>query len=238
MAKLNYEHVFSSAGFSGEQFDVAQGPADTGIIDVLLSVGDGALTEDAPHVLVSTGALGGARVLDISGLEVESAAKGGQALDGRFFYFSVQNTDILTNSITVSGGATINGDATFAISTEGDYLFHHVSGGVWRCNILPRPSEKLATLARVSFASTDWDAGVTKDTIKIIQTGTPAAGEVGPHDVTAYGSYVVQVINTDSTPDELVDVEIQFSSNGDITLKKAAKAPDFNGVAIIVGTLD
>jgi len=237
MAKLNYEHVFSSAGFSGEQFDIAAGPADTGIIDVLLGVGDGALTEDAPHVLTSTGVLGGARTLDLTGLESESAAKGGQALDGRFFYLSVQNTDILTNSITVSGGATINGNGNFVISTEGDYLFHHVSGGVWRCNILPRPSEKLATLARISFTSADWAAG-TEDMIKIVQTGAAGAGEVGPHDITASGSYIVQVINEDLTPDEQVDVEIQYASNGDITLRKARKAPDFNGVAIIVGTLD
>jgi len=237
MAKLNYEHVFSSAGFSGEQFDIAAGPADALIIDGLLSVGDGLLTEDAPHVLVSTGALGGARVLDLTGLEAESAAKGGQALDGRFFYLSVQNTDILTNSITVSGGATINGDATFVIAIEGDYLFHHVTGGVWRVNLLPRPSENIATLARVPFASADWDAGVV-NMIKVIQTGTPGAGEVGPHLITVAGTYVVQVINTDLTPNELVDVEIQYAANGDVTLRKAQKAPDFNGVAVLIGTMD
>ena len=237
MAIAHYTHIFSAAGFSGEQFDIAAGPEDTGIIDVLLSVGDGALTEDAPHVLISTGSLGGARNLDISGLESESAEKGGQALDGRFFYLSVQNTDITTYSITVSGGATINGSATFTISNEGDYLFHHVTGGVWRVNILPRPAEKLATLARIPFTTSDWTSG-TADMIKILQTGSPAAGEVGPHDITVAASYVVQVINTDLTPDELVDVEVQYAANGDITLRKAKKAPDFNGVAIIVGTLD
>lgn len=237
MAKLNYEHVFSSAGFSGEQFDIAAGPADVGIIDVLLSVGDGALTEDAPHVLITSGALNGSRNLDISGLEAETAAKGGQALDGRFFYLSVQNTDILTNSITVSGGATINGDANFTIATEGDYLFHHVSAGVWRVNVLPRPSEQLATLARVTFDSADWAAG-TVDHIKVLQTGTPSAGEVGPHDITASGSYVVQVLNTDMSPNELVDVEIQYAANGDITLRKARRAPEFSGVVVVVGTLD
>jgi len=237
MAKLNYEHIFSSAGFSGEQFDIAAGPADDGIIDVLLSAGDGALTSDAPHVLVSTGPLGGNRVLDISGLESESASQGGEALDGRFFYLSIQNTDILTNSLTVSGGSTINGSSTFVINTEGDYIFHHVSGGVWRCNILPRPSEKMATLARVDFTSSDWSAG-TRDMIKVLQTGTPGAGEVGPHEITAYSSYIVQVINTDLSPSEQVDVEIQYSSNGDITLRKARRAADFNGTVLILGTLD
>ena len=171
MAKLNYEHVFASAGFSGEQFDIAQGPADSGIIDTLLSAGDGHLTEDAPHVLTSTGDLGANRVLVISGLEAESAARGGQALDGRFFYLSVQNTDILSHSLTVSGSSTVNGDATFVIKTEGDYLFHHVTGGVWRVNILPRPSEKLATLARVNFTAADWALGV-KDAIVVLQHGT------------------------------------------------------------------
>jgi len=237
MAKLNYEHVFSSAGFSGEQFDIAQGPADAGIIDVLLSVGDGLLTDDAPHVLVSTGALGGARVLDITGLEAETAAKGGQALDGRFFYLSIQNTDIISNNLTVSGGATINGDASFTIATEGDYLFHHVSGGVWRCNILPRPAEKLATLARVDFVAADWAAGV-QDAIDVIQDGTAGAGEIGPHNITSPGPYIIQVVNTDLTPVELVDVEVQFNGSGDITLRKARKAPEFNGTIVIVGTLD
>lgn len=239
MAKIFYEHILAGAGFSGEQFNIAAGPANTALIDVLLSVGDGALTEDAPHVLVSTGALGGARALDISGLEVESAGKGGQALDGRFFYLSVQNSDISgTNTLTISGTTTINGSATFVIDSTGDYLFHHVTGGVWRVNSLPRPEEPIATMTRVPFASTDWDAGATKNTIKILQTGTPAAGEVGPHALTAKPSYVVQVINTDATPDEQVDVEIQFASNGDITLKKSGLGADFAGVAVIVGTMD
>jgi hypothetical protein len=244
MAQINYAHVYAGAGFSGEQFNIAAGPADTSIIDVLLSVGDGALTEDAPHVLVSTGALGGARALDISAMEVESAAKGGQALNGRIFYLSVQNSDISgTNTLTISGTTSINGSATLVISNTGDYLFHHVSGGVWRVNVLPTPAEKLATMARVSFAASDWDAGASKNTIKVLQTGTPAAGEVGPHLVTPYGSYVVQVINTDLTPEwqhrlVLVDVEIQFAPNGDITLRKSPKAADFAGVVLIVGTLD
>jgi len=237
MAQVNYTHVFSSAGFSGEQFDIAAGPADALIINGLLSVGNGLLTEDAPHVLISTGALGGARILDISGLESESVAKGGQALDGRFFYLSIQNTDILSNSITVSGGATINGSATFVISTEGDYLFHHVTGGVWRVNLLPRPSEKIATLARVPFAAADWALGIV-NAVKVIQTGSPGTGEVGPHLITVAGTYVVQVINTDLTPNELVDVEIQYAANGDVTLRKAQKAPAFNGVAVLIGTMD
>lgn len=316
MAKLNYEHVFAAAGFSGETWDISKGhdlsytsdalqvttivgtkrftlgtgafpswfipgkvfetnsgpnpgpftiktrissteievfgsvvletgvtmvfdgSKDTAIQDILLQTGNGDLTEDAPHVLVSTGALGAARQLDISAMEVESAGRGSQSLNGRFFYLSVQNSDILTNSLTVSSSATINGDATFVITSPGDYMFHHTKNGVWRVNLLPTPAEKLATLARVSFLASDWDAGAIKNTIKIIQTGSPVAGEIGPHNITASGSYVVQVINTDLTPDELVDVEIQFAANGDITLKKSGLGADFAGVAVIVGTLD
>jgi hypothetical protein len=185
MAKMNYEHVFSSAGFSGESFNIAEGynvsydtsagdvvfdnatstlilttgtwptwirevgkefvisgttnnngtfhtvsvdntfkvltviesvvdetpvgvtsfdgSIDTGIIDVLLGVGNAVLTTDAPLVLHSTGALGAARTLDISALEIENVAQGGEPLNGRFFYLSIQNSDISsTNKITIS----------------------------------------------------------------------------------------------------------------------------------------
>jgi hypothetical protein len=228
-------------GISGESFDIAQGPAETGIIDVLLSVGHGALTEDAPLVLVSTGALGGARNLDLKGAESESAAKGSMALKGRMFYLSVQNSDIATNNITVkttTAGGTINGAASFVVSSAGDYLLHHVAAGVWRINVLPRPTEAHASIARVTFAAADWDAGATKNSITILQTGAPAAGQVGPHALTVSGSYVVEVINTDLTPDEKVDVEVQYDSvTGNVTLKKAPKAADFAGVAVIIGSL-
>lgn len=240
MAKFFYEHVASGAGFSGEQFDIAAGAADVGIIDVLLSAGNGALTDDAPHVLVSTGALfAGGVTLSLNGMEVESASKGGQALNGRFFYLSVQNSNIVASNITVSGSGTINGSASFVISHEGDYMFHHVSGGNWRVNVLPQPSESHATIAKVPFASTKWDAGAVKNTIVVKQSGIAGLGEIGPHGLSVSGSYVVQVVNTDMTPNELVDVEIQYnSSNGDITLKKASKGPDFAGVVVVVGSLN
>jgi hypothetical protein len=213
--------------------------ADDKIQDVLLNVGDGALMEDAPLVMTSTGALVAARELILDAMEVEAADKGGQPLNGRFFFLSVQNTDILTNHLTVTGSTSVNGVAGgIVISSIGDYLFQHVQGGIWRANILPSPADAMSTIARVPFLSADWDAGAAKNTIVIKQTGSLSAGQVGPHALTAYGSYVVQVLNTDLTPDELVDVEIQFAANGDITLKKAAKAPDFNGVAVIIGSLD
>lgn len=218
---------------------VVDGSIDTAIQDILLKSGDGALTEDAPHVLESTGALGAARTLDISGMEVELAARGGMDLPGRFFYLSIRNTDIsAVNSITMSAGSTINGAATFAITNQGDYLFHHTKDGAWRVNIVPRPDEQSAVLKRIAFTAANWDAGTLKDTIKVLQTGTPAAGEVGPHLIAAYDSYLIQVINTDISPNEIVDVEVQIDSNGDVILKKARKAADFNGIVVISGTID
>lgn len=241
MAIVQYASMLLAGGISGESFDIAQGPADTGIIDVLLSVGDGVLTEDAPLVLVSTGALGGARILDLKGSESESAAKGSMALKGRMFYLSVQNSDIATNNITIKTttvGGTINGAADLVVSTAGDYMLHHVAAGVWRVNLLPRPAEAHASIARVTFSAADWDAGATKNSITILQTGAPAAGQVGPHSVKISGSYVVDVINTDMTPDEKVEVETQFdAATGNITLKKAPKAADFAGVAVIIGSI-
>lgn len=238
MAKLFYEHVLAGAGFSGETFDIAAGGADLGIIDVLLSAGNGALTENAPHMLLSTGTLfAGGVTLSIAGMEVESVG-GTQALNGRFFYLSVQNGNIGASNITVSGSGTINGAGTFVISSVGDYLFHHSSGGAWRVNYLPRPTEPHATIKRVSFASTVWDADVLNpNTIVITAATAPGLGEVGPHGLVAYSSYVVQVINTDMTPDEQVDVETQFDSSGNITLRKSPKGADFAGIAIIVGSI-
>jgi hypothetical protein len=220
------------------QTPVCDGSADTAIIDVLLKAGNGVLTCDAPFVLTSTGALTSSRTLSIAGLEVESAQQGSEKMPGRFFYLSVQNSDISPSvKITVSASASINGAGTFEIAHAGDYMFYHVSEGVWRCNIMPRPGESHATIARVPFTSAMWSAG-TVNQIVIIPTGVLAAGQAGPHALKVYGSYVVTVINTDLTPDEVVDVETQFDGVGNITLVKAQKAKPFNGVAVIIGSLE
>ena len=240
MAVTNYSHVIMTGGFSGESFDISAGAADVGLIDVLLSLGNGAVTENIPAALVSTGALGGARALSLAGAEAEFA--GAAAMNGRIIFLSIQNSDIDTNNLTITGSVTINGEASLVISNQVDLVLQHVASGVWRANVLPRPSQNPAAIARVSFASTVWDAHLTdKNTIKILQdpTATPAAGEVGPHALLKSGSYVVEVINTDLTPDEKVDVEVQFdAATGNITLKKAPKAADFAGICVIIGSLE
>lgn len=192
------------------------------------------LTEDTPQVLISTGALGSPSLLDLSGAEAEVAGNGGVALKGRIIYLSIRNTDILTNSIQIVSSATINGLASFKIATEGDYILVHEQSGAWRLNILPRPAENAAVMKRVDFLTTDW----TNNKITCIQTGLAGPGQIGPHEITAAASYVVQIVNTTLAPDEQVGLQVQFATNGDITIGKAAKAPTFDGTLLIIGTLD
>lgn len=217
---------------------VADGSADSLLISNLLKAGNGVLTTDAPLVLYSTGSLGGARTLDISALEAESVAQGGEPLNGRFFYLSVQNSDISnSNKITVSSSATINGAANFEIKKPGDFLFFHETSGAWRTNILTRPGEAHATIAMIPFVAADWSAGTINE-ITVLQTGSPAAGQVGPHNLKVYPHYLVQVCDESVTPHELVTVETQFDSSGNITLVKAQKAKPFSGTVLIIGSLD
>lgn len=194
------------------------------------------VTEDLPLSIKSTGALGAPAIIDLSGAEAEIAGNGGVALKGRMHYLSVRNTDILSNFITLVASSTINGSATpYTIKTEGDYILMHEESGAWRLNVLPRPAENLAVMARVDFVSADWSAA---NKIKCIQTGVPGLNEIGPHDITVNASYIVQIVNTDLAPDEQVGLQVQFAANGDITIGKAAKAPAFAGTLLIVGTID
>lgn len=328
MAKMNYEHVYGAAGFSGDRWDVNLGynlsyasiasdvtfaigktitlaagtwPAwvvpgkqikvntalnpntvftvyevistsqisvvetpvaeagvtvtfngsiDTLIQDTLLKdlapLAVAHLTEDTPHLLVSSGALGANKILNISALEVESASRGGKPLRGRFFQFSVQNSDVNNSNtgktITVQASGLINGASTFVISTPNDYWFTHDENGNWIVTIMPAPSDKLASMKRVSFTASMWGAHPTmKNTIKIPQTGTPTPGsnETVAHELANYTTYIVQVWNTEGTRTEIVDVEVQVDkTTGDIYLQKAERAQPFTGVVDVVGSLD
>lgn len=229
-----YEACAAEAGVTM----VFDGSADVAIQDVLLKDGSGALTADAPLVLYSTGAFGGARQLDISALEKESALQGGEDLRGRFFMLSIENTDIATNNLTIVATGNVNNAASMVISSMGEYMFYFLGDLGWHAVIMPTPADALATIKRVSFADFKWDEGATKDTIKVLQTGAPGNGEVGPHGLTAASTYSVEVWNMDLAYPEIVDIEVQCDASGNITLKKAAKAKDFNGVVVIIGALD
>lgn len=227
MAKSFFETIIASGGFAGENFDVAAGPANTAVIDTLLGVGDGTLTEDAPVSMVSTGALNAPRTLDISGIEN----------DGRFFFLSVRNSDITTNSLSVISTTDINGNgptAGLVINEARDYLFVHESGGTWRAYQQKLSQGEDSQVFRATFAGADWTAGVANQ-IVIVQTGAAGAGEIGPHGLGIAGSYTVAVFR--DSDDELVDVGVVVDDiTGNVTLTKTGLGANFNGRVIIIGT--
>lgn len=240
------ETVVNDTPAGASTFD---GSSDPKIQSVLLKnlapLAEAVLTEDAPLCLVSSGALGADRILNFSGMEVETAARGGQPLNGRFIYLSVQNSDVNNSGtgykLTLKGSGTVNGVASVDITSPGDYWMVHDENGNWRINILPQPGEALATLVRVPFAAAKWGQHPTnKNTIVCLQTGIPGNGQIGPHGITAYSTYLVQVYNTENaTWTEQVDVEIKVDKiTGDITLQKAQKAVPFDGILVISGSLD
>jgi hypothetical protein len=226
MAKSFFETIIASGGFAGESFDLAAGPANTDVIDVLLSAGDGALQENAPLVMYSTGALGAARDLDITGLE---------GADGRVFYLSVRNSDIATFNLTITSSTDINGGgATLTVDTARDFIFFHETGGTWRAAHVKLSQASDAQIFRATFAGAIWGAG-TANEVEIIQAGVAGAGEIGPHGLDIASSYLVQVFR--DSDDELVDVGIVVNpGTGDITLKKAGLGAAFAGRVVILGT--
>lgn len=223
MAKEFFETIIASGGFAGEVFDVAAGPANTGVIDVLLSAGDGTLTIEAPVNIISTGALGAARDLDITAIEQ----------DGRFFFLSARNSDITTNDLTITASTDINGGgATLTISAASDYLFVHETGGTWRA--YAQSQMAAAQIFRSAFVAGDWTGG-TANEIEIIQTGVAAAGQIGPHSLAIASSYLVQVYRDSN--DRLTNVQVEVDgATGNITLIKAPLAPDAPGRVIVAGT--
>jgi hypothetical protein len=227
MAKSFYETIIASGGFAGESFDVAAGPANTAVVDVLLSAGDGILTEDAPVSLVVTGALGAARELDLTNCEQ----------DGRFFYLSVRASDITTNSLTLMVTTDINGmgpTSGLTISEAQDYLLVHESSGTWRAYQQKLTQGADSQVYRATFSAGDWAAG-TANQITFVQTGAPGAGEVGPHSLGISSSYTVNVYR--DSDDEAVDVGVIVDGGtGNVTLTKTGLGADFAGRVMIVGT--
>lgn len=90
----------------------------------------------------------------------------------------------------------------------------------------------------ITFEVADWGAG-TANTIRIIASGIPGAGEVGPHELPVEGkAYAVTVFKDGVgalTIGVDVGVEIDLGS-GLITLTKAGLAAPFDGRAIITGS--
>lgn len=162
MAKTFYETILG-AGFAGEYYDVAVGPALTDVLSTALSSGNGALGENAPLNLISTGALNADRELDITATEQ----------DGRIFFLSVRNSDIATNTLTIVPSVRINDFGptdSFIINEVSDWIFIHETGGVWRAY------EQLTSASSSSGSPTyslvfTVDGGVTSQGTRYLRTG-------------------------------------------------------------------
>lgn len=228
MTKDFLETVLIFGGLAGGTFDVAVGPANAGIIDVLLSAGNGALKVDAPMTLRSTGPLGATRTLDLSGMEN----------DGRLVFLSIENTDIATNNLVLSPSTSINGAASITSSEVTQWILFHLSGGVWfALRQWPQNTVQGAGVRRLAFEATNWSLGPT-DEIKITQSVAPSisAGEIGPHGLDVASMYHVQVYDTSGAVNVRVGVQVEVDpATGNITMRKAAS--DFKGEVIIIGDL-
>lgn len=228
MAKTFYEAIIAAGGYAGESFDIAAGPANTDVIDVLLSANGGTnasnLTENCPTSLFATGTLTADVTLDLTNAEA----------DGRFIYLSIRTSDIATNTITLSPTTSINGAASLLINTQSDYILIHETGGVWRAYRQKTSLANEALIFRATFAGAVWSAGVNNQ-ITIVQTGAPGAGQIGPHGLAIAASYVVQVFR--DSDDEMVDVGVVVDdSTGNITLTKAGLGAAFAGRVVVIGS--
>lgn len=221
--KTFYESIIAQGGFAGQVFDIAAGPANTDVIDTLLSVGDGAITGNAPVNIISTGALGAARALDISGAEQ----------NGRFFFLSVRNNDLASNNLTIAASTSINGSATLVLAAAADYVFVHESGGVWKAYYQRTSASTSNSVFRGTFLAAAWTAGVANE-ITIIESGVPGAGQIGPHGLGVASSFVIQVFR--DSDDSLVDTgAIVDPATGNVTLTKSGLSTAFNGRVILIG---
>ncbi|MHA2063654.1 MAG: hypothetical protein ACXABY_04640 [Candidatus Thorarchaeota archaeon] len=239
MAKSFYEAIIAHGGFAGQAYDIAAGGTETqtgDVIDVLLGDSGGTnaslLQENAPINLISTGALGGARELDITNIEDS----------GRMFFLSVRNSDISgVNTLTITATTDINGGgASLVLSSATEILFVHegaegATAGNWRAyeQTLQGATSNIARIFRDTFAAVDWDAGASNNQIEIPQTGAAGAGQIGPHGLMVATSYVVQVYR--DSDDEQVDVGLEVTAGGLITMTKAGLGPDFAGRVVVVG---
>lgn len=127
MAKEFQTAIILGGGIAGQCCDISVGPLVDDVIDVLLPnsslTSPATLQINAAINLISTGALGGPKELLLSGVEQP----------GRFFAFSVENTDLAINSLTITAGISINGGGPSLVVTEPtDYIFFHCFSGEWK----------------------------------------------------------------------------------------------------------
>ena len=93
---------------------------------------------------------------------------------------------------------------------------------------------ELGRAVEVVFTVADWLAGSSVNEIVVIPSGTPGAGEVGPHTQPIGRAYGMSVFKDDLPLTIGVDIELKISlATGEITLIKAPLADPFDGRIII-----
>jgi len=127
------------------------------------------------------------------------------------------------------------GDANIAREHNGATIFNvnqldnECLGGHYHDpSILPDPTEVC-----VGFEITDW----VNNEIKVLATGVPGRGEIGPHNQTNT-CMMIQIYKKIGVPsvDSFKRVYVQViidSSNRDVILRKAPLAPAFSGKVIL-----
>ena len=226
MTKNLYENLRIHGALETQVFDVAAGPANVGVIDTLLSAGDGQLQVGAPFMLRSTGALGAGRTLDLTAVEAAP----------RTLFFDVSNTDLNPNNIVLSPSVSINGAPSISVAEVSQWILYHVGGGVWYgLRQWPQNTIEGAAVKRLAFDSGVWAAG-TANEITITQSAGPGPGQIGPHGLDIANTYVVQVYSLRLGVMVLqLLTTIVDPATGNITVQIADSSLAFGGTVIIVG---
>ena len=83
----------------------------------------------------------------------------------------------------------------------------------------------------IPFVASDWVGGQ----IKVIRSGVPAPGQIGPHKLPLAGYYnsSVYALLPGNRTKEVGLTILQDRATGDILLIKAGLVPSFNGVVLL-----
>lgn len=96
---------------------------------------------------------------------------------------------------------------------------------------------KMGLAKEFDIVAGDWIAG-TANQIPILQTGTPAVGELGPHEFPLGSAYSISVFKNSGLP-VITGVDVEYDidlTTGTLTLRKSGLAPNFSG-RVIIGSI-
>lgn len=91
-------------------------------------------------------------------------------------------------------------------------------------------SNRLKSEKRIPFYASDW----VNNTIVVIKTGVPIQGQIGPHKFGVGDRYETSVYKETATYTKETEVTvIQDKVSGNVNIKKAGLAPNYNGFIFI-----